>query len=120
MVGADGTVYRFGDAGWYGNASVGSAEAVDVEPSPSGAGYWVVDNAGRVFAFGDALRFGNLDASLLRAGELVTSISARKPEPGYLVFTSKGRGSAPRRRLASPGMAHRVARTMQRRGRRPA
>ncbi|HEV3362933.1 MAG TPA: hypothetical protein VG795_02125 [Acidimicrobiia bacterium] len=91
MVGVDGTVYRFGDAAWYGNAAVGSAEAVDIEPSPSGNGYWVVDNAGRVYPFGDAAWFGNLDRSRLQGGERVTSLSARKPERGYLLFTSKGR-----------------------------
>ncbi len=108
MVGADGTVYRFGDAAWYGNAAVGSAEAVDIEPSPSGNGYWVVDNSGRVFAFGDAPWFGNLDASRLRAGERVTSVSARKPGTGYLVFTSKGRVFAigPDGRNERPGVGH--------------
>jgi uncharacterized delta-60 repeat protein len=108
MVGADGTVYRFGDAAWYGNAAVGSAEAVDIEPSPSGAGYWVVDDSGRVFPFGDASRFGNLDASLLRAGEKVTSLSAREPGAGYLVFTSKGRvfAFAPEQKNELPGVGH--------------
>ena len=108
MVGADGTVYRFGDAAWYGNPALGRAEAVDIEPSPSGKGYWVVDTAGRVFAFGNALSFGNLDPSRLRAGEQVTSLSARKPEPGYLLFTSKGRVFAigPDGQNERPGVGH--------------
>ncbi|MEW6476677.1 MAG: hypothetical protein AB1679_30830 [Actinomycetota bacterium] len=108
MVGADGTVYRFGDASWYGNAAVGRAEAVDVEPSPSGNGYWVVDETGRIFAFGDAPWFGNVDGSGLRPGERVTSVSARHPEPGYLVFTSKGRVIAigPDGQAERPGVGH--------------
>jgi uncharacterized delta-60 repeat protein len=109
MLGVDGTVYRFGDAGSYGNAAVGSAEAVDIERSPSGGGYWIVDNTGRVYPFGDARWFGNIDVSRLQAGERVTSLSARRsPEPGYLVFTSKGRVFAfgPEGRNERPGVGH--------------
>jgi uncharacterized delta-60 repeat protein len=108
MVGADGTVYRFGDAGWYGHAAVGKAEAVDIEPSPSGDGYWVVDSAGKVHAFGDAASFGNVDSSWLRAGERITSLSARPQGLGYLVFTSKGRVVAigPDGRNELPGLGH--------------
>jgi uncharacterized delta-60 repeat protein len=108
MVGAGGTVYRFGDAGWHGNAPVGSAQAVDIEPSPSGDGYWVVESTGKVHAFGDAPWFGNVDASRLRTGERATSLSARKPHPGYLVFTSQGRvfEFGPHGRSERPGVGH--------------
>ena len=57
MVGSDGAVYAFGDAEHLGDATPvasASAKAVDLEPTPSGNGYWILDDRGAVFAFGDA------------------------------------------------------------------
>ena len=99
MVGADGTVYGFGPAHALGNAPVGTASAVGLEPTRSGHGYWVVDDTGRVFAFGDAVWRGNVDRAGLAAGERVTSLSATPSGAGYWIFTSRGRvltfGEAP-------------------------
>ena len=58
MVGRSGDVYAFGAAGWFGNAPAGAADAVDLEPTPSRQGYWIVDSAGHVYAFGDAIYAG--------------------------------------------------------------
>ncbi|MGH9039882.1 MAG: hypothetical protein ACRDZ3_06590, partial [Acidimicrobiia bacterium] len=46
MVGNGGAVYAFGESRHLGNAAVGSALAVDLEPTPSSNGYWIVDDAG--------------------------------------------------------------------------
>ena len=92
MVGSDGKVYAFGDSKFLGNAPVpGGAEAVDLEPTPSGSGYWIVDSAGHVFAIGDAKHLGNANTAKLDAGEKVTSLSSTKLGNGYWMFTSKGR-----------------------------
>jgi Tol biopolymer transport system component len=91
MLGADGRVYPFGDAPHAGDAvgRPGSAEAVDLEPTPTFDGYWIVDGAGHVFAFGDAAQLG--DVTHLGPGERVTSLSATPSGRGYWVFTTKGR-----------------------------
>src|SRR5206468_2119747 len=101
MVGQQGAVYRFGGAGYYGDATKflsGGATATDIAPTPAGRGYWVVDSTGHVFGFGDAAYFGG--APGLLAGEQVTSISATPSGGGYWLFTSLGRvfnyGNAPR------------------------
>ena len=92
MVGAGGTVYAFGDARWLGNAAVpAGGTAVDLEPTPSGNGYWVVDGRGAVSPFGDAARLGSARPAALAAGETVTSLSATPTGRGYWIFTTRGR-----------------------------
>jgi hypothetical protein len=92
MVGSDGRVHPFGDSRALGNAPVpAGAEAVDLEPTPSGNGYWIVDDAGHVFAMGDARYLGAVDASKLAAGEKVTSLSSTRSGNGYWIFTTRGR-----------------------------
>jgi hypothetical protein len=90
MLGAAGTVYRFGTVPGFGSAS--TSGAVDIDVSPTGFGYWVVDSRGRVFGFGDAKNVGNAPA--LPSGEIVTSISRTKSGKGYWLFTNKGRAIA--------------------------
>ncbi|HYH48108.1 MAG TPA: fibronectin type III domain-containing protein, partial [Acidimicrobiia bacterium] len=105
LLGADGAVYPFGDAAPHGDASAaisaanagegapaGSAvRAVDIEPTPSGRGYWVVDNQGRVRPFGDASHLGDVVVSRLSAGEEPASLSSTPTGAGYWVFTNRGR-----------------------------
>jgi hypothetical protein len=89
MLGADGVVYAFGDAQDYGEPGAGST-AVDIESNPAGDGYWVLNQAGQVFAY-RVPHFGNVDLTKLRAGENVTSLSATPSADGYWIFTSAGR-----------------------------
>jgi Tol biopolymer transport system component len=92
MVGADGRVYNFGEAAHMGDALIApGAEAVDLEPTPTGKGYWVVDSAGRIFAMGDAQFEGIAGPTALEAGEQVTSLSSTKTGNGYWMFTTRGR-----------------------------
>src|SRR3954469_22835602 len=62
MIGADGTVYPFGEAKPLGNGPTG-ANAVDLESTPSGQGYWILTDDGKVSPHGDATGFGTLDTS---------------------------------------------------------
>jgi fibronectin type III domain protein len=96
MLDADGTVYPFGAARHFGDATADlhSEPAVDLEPTPSGGGYWVLDDRGRVHVHGDAGYFGDVDRSVLAAGEQVTSLSATPAADGYWIFTSRGRVQA--------------------------
>jgi hypothetical protein len=92
MVGADGKVYGFGTAQHFGDAGLTpGTQAVDLEPTPTGLGYWVVDDAGGVAALGDAVYHGAPDSFMLKAGEKVTSLSSTATGKGYWMFTNKGR-----------------------------
>ena len=56
LVGADGGVFSFGDAGFYG--SEGGAGVVTpfvgIAPTADGHGYWIAGDFGNVYNFGDA------------------------------------------------------------------
>ncbi|MGH8999574.1 MAG: hypothetical protein ACRDY7_09300, partial [Acidimicrobiia bacterium] len=94
MLGSDGAVYPFGQAKDHGgpSAALGAGTpAVDLEATPAGDGYWVVDAVGRVFDHGAARHFGELAPGQLRRGEQVTSLSATPSGKGYWIFTSAGR-----------------------------
>jgi hypothetical protein len=90
MLGTEGTVYAFGDAPALGGVAAGPrAPAVDLEATPDGAGYWIVDAAGHVSARGTAAVHGDADA--LAPGEAATSLSATPSGAGYWIFTDRGR-----------------------------
>ena len=70
MVGADGGVFNFGNAGFYGSTYTlgltgltGShplgSPVVGIAPTPDGKGYWLVTKAGFVYGFGDAKFYGD-------------------------------------------------------------
>jgi hypothetical protein len=60
LVAADGGIFAFGDAPFYG--SMGgkplNAPMVGIASTTTGAGYWMVARDGGVFTFGDAAFFG--------------------------------------------------------------
>jgi len=98
LLGSDGTVYPFGDAVSHGDpsaalaaAGAGPAQAIDLEPTPSGQGYWVLDSRGRIRAFGDAAHLGDAVSTELAPGETPASLSATPTGAGYWVFTNRGR-----------------------------
>jgi hypothetical protein len=62
LAGADGGVYAYGDAAFFGSAAeVGrlSSPIVGIAATATGAGYWLAGADGGVFAFGDAEFFGS-------------------------------------------------------------
>jgi hypothetical protein len=65
LVGADGGVFSFGDAHYYGSASALGlvSPVVGLEPTPDGHGYWLYAADGGVFNFGDAGYFGSAGGS---------------------------------------------------------
>ena len=68
LVGADGGVFSFGDAGYYGSipglggtdhySNGGSYQITGIASTPDGKGYWLVGSDGDVYAFGDAAYLG--------------------------------------------------------------
>ena len=89
-VGSDGKVYNFGDAPKVGEVTSAGKTVIDIEAAPHGAGYWILDAAGTVTAFGP-VSYGNIAATDLKAGEKAVSMSGTKTGAGYWIFTNKGR-----------------------------
>jgi hypothetical protein len=90
QVGADGGVFTFGSAQFYG--STGSLRlnrpVVGMAATPDGRGYWLVASDGGVFAFGDARFFGSTGGIALNK-----PIVGLVPSPeggGYWLVASDG------------------------------
>ncbi len=60
-VAADGGVFAFGDASFYGSIEEQhlNASVVALAATPDGHGYWEVAGDGGIFAFGDAMFYGS-------------------------------------------------------------
>jgi hypothetical protein len=60
IVGSDGGVFTYGDAGFYGSLGDTALEApiVGMAATPTGCGYWLLGQDGGVFTFGDAQFLG--------------------------------------------------------------
>jgi hypothetical protein len=65
LVAADGGVFTFGDAPFYGSAADLhlTAAVVGIAPAPDGHGYWLVAADGGVFTYGDAQFYGSAGGS---------------------------------------------------------
>ena len=89
-VAADGGVFAFGDAQFYG--SMGSqhlnAPVVGLAATPDGRGYWLVASDGGVFAFGDAQFYGSMGSQHLNAP--VVGIAGTPDGHGYWEVASDG------------------------------
>lgn len=89
MLGANGSVYAFGDAPTSGSAS---GPTVAITARADGRGYWTVDAFGDVSHFGTAAAHGGNPS--LRLGETVSTISSTRSGNGYWLFTNRGRAFA--------------------------
>ena len=87
LVSANGKVYPFGGAKFYGDASgyALNKPIVGIVATPDGAGYWLVAADGGVFSFGDASFYGSEGAagtpSPVVAGAVVPSLTAGPTGP---------------------------------------
>jgi 3D (Asp-Asp-Asp) domain-containing protein len=90
LAAADGGVFTYGDAGYYG--SLGgihlNAPIVGIASTPSGHGYWLVASDGGVFTFGDAPYLGSLGATHLNAP--IVGIASTPTGHGYWMVASDG------------------------------
>ncbi len=90
LVGSDGGIFGFGDAGFYGSMSSKTLNSniVGMAPTADGKGYWLVGSDGGIFAFGDARYFGSLGGvSLVHP---VVGIAGDIATGGYWEVTSNG------------------------------
>ena len=69
LAAADGGIFSFGDANYYG--SMGgqhlNAPIVSITPTPDGKGYWLAAADGGIFTFGDANFYGSMGGQHLNA-----------------------------------------------------
>jgi hypothetical protein len=102
LFGRDGGVFAFGHARFFGSLAgqalthpiVGGAlDRAPVGPDPNavGHGYWLVDNAGRVFPFGDAPFLGDLRAARLSSPIVgIAEQTHEQGKEGYLLVAADG------------------------------
>jgi len=60
-VAADGGIFAFGDADYFGSmgGQVLAQPVVELVATPNGLGYWMAAADGGIFAFGDAAYYGS-------------------------------------------------------------
>jgi hypothetical protein len=89
VAGAFGEVLPYGDAPTYGDLANVAIQSpiLGIATTPSGAGYWLMEAAGRVHRFGDAADIGS---STLAPGEYAVSLEATPTGKGYWLATLKG------------------------------
>ena len=90
LVAADGGIFSFGDAQFYGStgAIALNEPIVAMAATPDGKGYWLVAADGGIFTFGDARFFGSWAADDLP--DPVVGIVASPDGGGYTVSTANG------------------------------
>ncbi len=90
---ADGGVFSFGDAGFFGAASSArllrssAGRVVGIAAAPGGHGYWLAAANGEVYSYGSARYLGVAE---LRGKGHVVGIAASPHGLGYWLATSKG------------------------------
>ncbi len=102
LVGADGAVYPFGNAKYYGSLPgiriKPPAPVVGVAATPDGGGYWLVGADGAVYPFGNAKYYGSASGKITSSGNAVSILSTTTGD-GYLIIASDGQvlnyGDAP-------------------------
>ena len=90
MVGADGGVFSFGDAAFYGSTGniTLNQPVIALAPTPTLRGYWLVAEDGGVFSFGDAKFFGSTGA--MKLNQPIVGISATPTGQGYRLVAADG------------------------------
>ena len=90
LAGADGGVFAFGDAQYYGSmgAATLNRPIVSMAPTPSGKGYWLAASDGGVFAFGDARYWGSMGRARLNSP--VVGLAPTPTGRGYWLAAADG------------------------------
>ncbi|MEM9606699.1 MAG: CapA family protein [Actinomycetota bacterium] len=90
LAAADGGVFAFGDAGFFGSmgGSPLNAPIVGMAATPTADGYWLVAADGGVFAFGDAGFFGSMGGSPLNAS--IVGMASTNAGEGYWLVAADG------------------------------
>ncbi len=90
LLGADGGIFSFGDAGFYG--STGGTRlnkpVVGMAATPSGNGYWLVASDGGIFSYGDAGFYGSTGS--IRLNKPIVGMAPTPSGNGYWLVASDG------------------------------
>ena len=90
LVAADGGIFTYGDAGFFGSEA-GTTLAVPVvgmSSTPDGHGYWLVTDVGGTYDFGDATSYGSMSGAPLNAP--VVGMAATPDGHGYWLVAADG------------------------------
>jgi parallel beta-helix repeat protein len=87
---SDGTVFPFGDAGYFGSmGGIALAQPiVGIASTPSGHGYWLVATDGGIFSFGDAVFHGSTGA--IHLNQPIVGMAAGPAGNGYWLVARDG------------------------------
>ena len=88
IVASDGGVFATGEHFFESRAGKGGPPVVGGAATPSGMGYWLVDEKGRVFPFGDA-QFNRPDETL-QLNRPIVAMAAAPDGEGYWLFGADG------------------------------
>ena len=90
LVGSDGGIFSYGDAGFFGSAGSLQLNApiVGMATTPGGGGYWLVARDGGIFSYGDAGFFGS--AGSLQLNAPIVGMAATPDGGGYWLVGSDG------------------------------
>ncbi len=90
LVGSDGGIYSYGDAGFYGSAGALTLNApiVGMAATPDGKGYWMVARDGGIFNYGDAGFLGSRGGQPLNAP--IVGMAGTPNGGGYWLVASDG------------------------------
>ena len=90
MVAADGGIFAFGDAQFYGStgAITLNRPIVGMASTPDGKGYWLVAVDGGIFAFGDAQFYGSTGSKVLSRS--VVGMASTPDGKGYWLVAADG------------------------------
>ncbi len=91
LLGADGGVFTYGDAGFYGSQATGVySPLVGIARTPDGHGYWIAGNSGVVYNFGDASSGGASTGGYYAGAAPVVGITATPKAMGYWLAAADG------------------------------
>jgi hypothetical protein len=90
LLAADGGVFAFGDAAFFGSTGGQhlNQPIVGMTPTADGGGYWLVAKDGGVFAFGDARFHGSMGGQHLN--QPVVGVASSVDGQGYYLVSSDG------------------------------
>ena len=87
---SNGSVYAFGDAGFFGSLAGKplNQPIVGMAATPTGKGYWLVARDGGIFSFGDAKFFGSTGA--IRLNQPIVGMTSTPTGNGYWFVAADG------------------------------
>jgi hypothetical protein len=90
VAGADGGVFAFGGAAFYGSATGDTlnAKVVGIASLPTANGYWLATANGKVVPFGDAVTYGSMAGIALNAP--IVGIASTRDGKGYWLVGADG------------------------------